>query len=147
MHRAQGVQPSFHIESIRAFIRQLAEQLGFRPTRIKDIELIIDEICSNAIEHGSENSVSGIDLTLTLDGSQLEILIQDKGGKKQNNWLETGRLDEVSRERSPGRERGHGLYIARKLSDHFAVHPNSQGGTNVRVVFHLSPLDDCPPFA
>ena len=73
----------FYIGSIRAFIRQLAEQLGFRPTRIKDIELIIDEICSNAIEHGSENSVSGIDLTLTLDGSQLEILIQDKGKKTE----------------------------------------------------------------
>jgi anti-sigma regulatory factor (Ser/Thr protein kinase) len=51
-----------YIRPIQMFIGQLAQQLGFCRTRIYDIELIIDEVCSNAIEHGSETRDSGIDV-------------------------------------------------------------------------------------
>ncbi|CAI8022643.1 hypothetical protein GBAR_LOCUS13287 [Geodia barretti] len=78
------------------FIGQLAQQLGFCRTRIYDIELIIDEVCSNAIEHGSETPDSGIDLTLMFDSNKLEIHVRDKGKSVRKNWLATGRLDEVS---------------------------------------------------
>ena len=127
-----------YIRPIQMFIGQLAQQLGFCRTRIYDIELIIDEVCSNAIEHGSENPDSGIDLTLMFDSSKLEILVRDKGKSVRENWLATGRLDEVSQKMTPDSERGHGIFLAEKLSDSLEILINPLGGTDVQVVFYLS---------
>ena len=126
-----------YIQPLQAFVGKLTEQLGFCQTHIYNVQLIIDELCSNAIEHGSQSSTSGIELQLLIDCAQLEILIRDKGKSNQQNWLATGRLDEVRREMSPDRIRGHGLYIANELADHLEMHPNSLGGTDVRVSFNL----------
>jgi serine/threonine-protein kinase RsbW len=126
-----------YVKPIQTLIGQLAYQLGFCSARVQDIELAIDEVCSNAIEHGSVTPDAGIVLTFTLDKGRLEVLVQDKGKKKKNNWLTTGRLDEISRQRTPESERGHGLYIARQLSDDLELRPNPLGGTDVRMVFLL----------
>ncbi len=130
-----------YIRPIQVFIGQLAQQLGFCRTRIYDIELIIDEVCSNAIEHGSKTPDSGIDVTLMFDSSKLEIHVRDKGKSLQENWLATGRLDEVSQKMTPGNERGHGIFLAEKLSDSLEILPNPLGGTDVQVVFYLSASD------
>ena len=82
-------------------------------------------------------STSDIELQLLIDSDQLEILIRDKGKENQQNWLTTGRVDEVRRDMAPDRVRGHGLYIANELADHLEMHPNSLGGTDVRVSFNL----------
>ena len=126
-----------YIQPIQAFIGKLTEQLGFCQTHIYNVQLIIDELCSNAIEHGSQTSTSDIELELLIDADQLEILIRDKGKENQQNWLATGRLDEVCQEMAPDRARGHGLYIANELADYLEMNPNSLGGTDVRVVFNL----------
>ncbi len=131
-----------YIRPIQVFIGQLAQQLGFCRTRIYDIELIIDEVCSNAIEHGSETPNSGIDLTLMFDSSKLEIHVRDKGKCVQGNWLATGRLDEVSQKMTPDSERGHGIFLAEKLSDSLEILTNPLGGTDVQVVFYFSPSND-----
>ena len=127
-----------YIRPIQMFIGQLAQQLGFCRTRIYDIELIIDEVCSNAIEHGSESRDSGIDVTLTFDSSKLEIHVRDKGKSLRKNWLATGRLDEVSQKMTPDSERGHGIFLAEKLSDSLEILPNPLGGTDVQIIFYLS---------
>jgi anti-sigma regulatory factor (Ser/Thr protein kinase) len=128
-----------YVHPIQVFIGQLVQQLGFCQARIYDIELILDEVCSNAIEHGSESPASGIDLTLIFDSGKLEIHVRDKGNRMRDNWLATGRLDEVSQKMTPDSERGHGIYLTEKLSDYLEIWPNSLGGTDVRVVFYLSP--------
>lgn len=127
-----------YIRPIQMFIGQLAQQLGFCRTRIYDIELIIDEVCSNAIEHGSETPDSGIDLTLTFDSSKLEIHVRDKGKSVRKNWLATGRLDEVSQKMTPDSERGHGIFLAERLSDSLEILTNPLGGTDVQVIFYFS---------
>jgi serine/threonine-protein kinase RsbW len=127
-----------YIPPIQMFIGQLAQQLGFCRTRIYDIELIIDEVCSNAIEHGSETPDSGIDVTLMFDSSKLEIHVRDKGKSVRENWLATGRLDEVSQKMTPDSERGHGIFLAEKLSDSLEMRTNPLGGTDVQIIFYLS---------
>ena len=130
-----------YVKPIQGFIGQLAYQLGFCRSRVQDIELAIDELCGNAIEHGSRTVDAGIDLTITLQANALEILISDRGGKVKANWLTDGRLDEVDRQRAPNSERGHGLYIAQQLSEVLELRPNSFGGTDVRAVFVLKGRD------
>ena len=47
----------------------------------------------------------------------------------------------LSRENA-GSERGHGIYLAKKLSDHMEMQPNSHGGIDVRVTFALIIIPD-----
>jgi len=104
--------------------------------KVEDIELTVDEICNNAIEHGSSSVQSDILLVLTLNDDCFEILIRDKGkGKKAVSWLQSGRPEEVEKKMSPEGERGHGIFLAKMLSDRMDMKPNAHGGTDVLTVF------------
>ena len=127
----------WHIEPILALAKQLAQQFGFCQRRVEDIQLALDEICGNAIEHGSKGDGAGIALSFVLSEGQLEILVRDKGTDRKSNWLTAEKRKEISQKRAPDQERGHGIYMAEQLSDHLEMEPNSFGGTDVRVVFSL----------
>jgi anti-sigma regulatory factor (Ser/Thr protein kinase) len=129
-----------YISPIRAFVKQLAQRLQFSKMRVEDIELAVDEICNNAIEHGSCGINSNILLVLTLDDNYLEILIRDRGKHKEGtSWLHSGRLKEVEKQMSPQGERGHGIFLAKVLADEMDMEPNAHGGTDVRMVFFKRP--------
>ena len=135
---------AFYIEPVRAFVGNLAQSLGFSRKRVADIQLVLDEICSNAVHHGSANATVGIKLCLSIDTHALEILVRDKGRQHEGekSWLTHERLSEIEMNRSPSNERGHGIFIAKSLSDTHEMQPNEAGGTDVRVVFRFSkPMD------
>ncbi|RKU17322.1 hypothetical protein C6503_11145 [Candidatus Poribacteria bacterium] len=129
----------FYIEPIRAFIGNLAQNLGFSRKRVADIQLVLDEICSNAIHHGSVDATVDVNLQIRIDTHSLEILVRDTGSPhaQQESWLTHERLSEIEENRSPSSESGHGIFIAKSLADTHEMHPNSAGGTDVRVVFGL----------
>ena len=129
----------FYIEPVRAFIGNLAQSLGFPRKRVTDIQLVLDEVCSNAVHHGSANATVGVKLRIAVDAHALEILVRDtgSGNARQKNWLTHERLLEIEASRSPTSERGHGIFIAKSLSDTHEMRSNEAGGTDVRVVFYL----------
>jgi len=125
-----------YISPIRTFVKQLAKRLEFSEMRIEDIELAVDEICNNAIEHGSCGMNSEILLVFTLNDNRLDLLVRDKGKHSgESSWLHSGRVEEVERQMSPQGERGHGIFLAKVLADEMNMEPNDQGGTDVRMVF------------
>lgn len=130
---------AFYIEPVRALIGNLAQNLGFPRKRVADIQLVLDEICSNAVHHGSTNATAGIKLRIGVDAHALEILVRDTGSGKerQKSWLTPERLVEIETNRSPTNERGHGIFIAKSLADTHEMQSNEAGGTDVRVVFYL----------
>ena len=135
---------AFYIEPVRAFVGNLAKSLGFTRKRVADIQLVLDEVCSNAVHHGSVNTTVGVKLCIRIDTHALEILVRDTGtrpaGKK--SWLTQERLSEIEMNRSPNNESGHGIFIAKSLSDMHEMRMNESGGTDVRVVFRfLKPRD------
>ena len=134
----------WYIEPVLALLKQLAQQLGFCQPRIADIQLAIDEICGNAIEHGSEGNDTGIIISIDVNDHQLDILVRDKGTQDRGDWLTAEKLKEIYQRRAPDRERGHGIFMVEKLSDEVKMEPNSFGGTDVRVSFSL-PTDELRP--
>lgn len=130
---------AFYIDPVRAFIGNLAKNLGFSRKRVADIQLVIDEICSNAVHHGSIDATAGVKLQIRSDADALEILVRDTGSRYtgQKNWLTHERLSEIEANRSPSNESGHGIFIAKSLSDTYEMQINPAGGTDVRVVFKL----------
>ena len=130
---------AFYIEPVRAFVGNLAQSLGFSRKRVADIQLVLDEICSNAVHHGSANATVGVKLCISIDAHALEILVRDTGTRQaaEKNWLTHERLSEIEMDRSPSNERGHGIFIAKSLADTHEMQPNEVGGTDVRVAFHF----------
>ena len=129
----------FYIEPVRAFIGNLAQSLGFPRKRVADIQLVLDEVCSNAVHHGSANAADSVSLRISIDAHALEILVKDtgSGNAARKSWLTDERLLEIEANRSPSSERGHGIFISKSLSDTYEMQSNEAGGTEVRAVFYL----------
>lgn len=126
----------YYLESVRAFIGKLCETLRFSKKRIADIQLALDEICSNAVYHGSTCASSGIQLQISVDVRALEIVVQDKGSGNAHDWLTPENLEEIQAKRSPVRESGHGLYLIKCLTDVHKLEANAVGGTDVTAIFY-----------
>lgn len=136
----------FFIEPVRVFIGKLAQGLGFSQKRVADIQLVLDEICSNAVHHGSANAAAGVELHISMHAGVLEILVRDAGAQDPaaESWLTPERLLEIERDRSPRNERGHGIFIVKSLADVHEMKPNAVGGTDVRVAFRFPKPLICP---
>lgn len=126
----------FYLEAVRVFIGKLSESLRFSKKRIADIQLALDEICSNAVYHGSKCVSSGIQLQITVDTRALEIVVRDKGRDAMQDWSSPQKLAEIQANRSPNSERGHGLYLIDCLTDVHKLQANAVGGTDVTAIFY-----------
>ncbi|MCE2401496.1 ATP-binding protein [Candidatus Poribacteria bacterium] len=126
----------YYLESVRAFIGKLCETLKFSKKRIADVQLALDEMCSNAVYHGSTCVSSGIQLQISVDTRTLEIVVRDKGGSNTQDWITPERLAEIQEQRSPAGESGHGLYLIKCLTDVHKLEANAVGGTDVTAIFY-----------
>lgn len=126
----------YYLESVRAFIGKLCETLRFSNKRTADVQLALDEMCSNAVYHGSKRVSSGIQLQISVDTRTLEIVVRDKGGSDTRDWLTPERLAEIQEKRSPAGEGGHGLYLIKCLTDVYKLEANAVGGTDVTAIFY-----------
>ena len=126
----------YYLESVRAFIGKLSETLRFTKKRIADIQLALDEICSNAVYHGSKCVTSEIQLQISVDTHALEITVRDTGRGDIHEWITHERLAEIQTQRSPAGESGHGLYLIKCLTDVHKLQANAEGGTDVTAIFY-----------
>lgn len=128
----------FYVDLVRAFVGKLAERLKFSRKRGADIQLVLDEICTNAVKHGSSAVTDSIGLRITVDKDTLEILVQDTGSgdAPAGGWITPERLREIEANRSPGSESGHGIFIVKAIADVHEMQCNAAGGTDVRVIFY-----------
>jgi PAS domain S-box-containing protein len=108
-----GSEPG-ELAALRALLRRWLRNLNGDETEIAEILTAVGEAAANAIEHGG--SIAGgppFEVTGTLNGDGVEIVIADSGG-----WRE--------RRRSEG---GRGLMLMRSLMDTVEVDPGTDGTT------------------
>jgi serine/threonine-protein kinase RsbW len=124
-----------YLRPVRAFIRELAESTGFCHERVSNIELAVDEIFSNAIEHGSTGSGSRIVIHCLLTEEMMRVIVSDTGRGKGSStrWLNAW-SDAIRQKTQPGTERGHGLFLVHSLIDEVSIESNSMGGVDVHLV-------------
>jgi anti-sigma regulatory factor (Ser/Thr protein kinase) len=126
-----------YLRPVRAFIRELTENLGFRGEKVKDIELAVDEIFSNAIEHGSVSPDSQIVIHCSATDEMIKIIVSDTGnGKNIGTQLANAWFSLIRERAKPDTERGHGLLLAYNLTDKMSVESNSMGGVDVHLVVY-----------
>lgn len=126
-----------YLRPVRAFMKELAMKMGFSEKRANDIELIVDEVFGNAIEHGSVDCNSQILVRCFSTKEILKILVSDTGpgGGPNTNWIKA--LSKVIKEKvRPDTERGHGLLLVYSLADEMDIEPNLVGGIDVHLVIN-----------
>jgi serine/threonine-protein kinase RsbW len=126
------------VPGIRTAMSRIAGTIGFNNKEMYEIETVTDEICSNAIEHGSQGTGKHITVECKFDKQYIEIIIKDSGSPKFNveKVFEEGhRLmeEEAAKPILDTIRRQRGLMIVKSYVDALDItsHPH---GTTVKMV-------------
>ena len=126
-----------YLRPVRAFVRELAETVGFCREKADNIELAVDEVFANALEHGSADTESPVIIQCLSTDDMIRIIVSDTGSEEvsDTSWINAW-TDVVKEQTESQTERGHGLLLAYNLTDEMSVEPNSTGGIDVHLVMY-----------
>ena len=124
-----------YIPSIRKFVSDLALVAQHTPRFAFRTELVVDEICSNAVKHGSLRADSTIHLTISLYPDRLELSIHDTGGKPEDISELKKIIYQLAGEKfATPIARGRGLAIVKTLANNVLVNTDQAGMTEVKII-------------
>ncbi|HET6385729.1 MAG TPA: ATP-binding protein [Armatimonadota bacterium] len=113
----------------------IAENMGFSPARVQDLQTAVSEACLNAIEH-AHRLRAGVKLVVTLRAGveELQVNVVDRGGGS----IPRGRRPHIL-EKVEGHEdsRGWGMFLIESLVDQVRVTTRRGGGKTLRLVLRL----------
>lgn len=120
------------VPGVRSAIGRIAYNFGFDDRESYEIETIIDEICTNAIEHGSQGQDKDVVVDCRFDNNVVEISIKDSGSpsfKVKEILTECERLmkEEAAKIKLDTIRRGRGLMIVKNFVDKFEISANVDG--------------------
>ncbi|MEJ2054496.1 MAG: ATP-binding protein [Calditrichaceae bacterium] len=115
-----------NLEIIREFINNIAQKAGFNEGSVDQIELAVDEACTNVIKHAYKYSRDRmLDIAVSLDQEKIEISIMDKGAGFNPDNLPIPDLEKYMRNAKVG---GLGIHLMRTLMDevNFSINPGNK---------------------
>jgi anti-sigma regulatory factor (Ser/Thr protein kinase) len=125
-----------YIPAVRKFISELLQISNFTPKFAYRSEIIVDELCNNAVNFGCRTEDAKVELDCTFFDDRIEFTIKDQGGLKEN--VEKLRLSLnnpiPSSDSGTVSQQGLGLEIVRMLSEKLDVKIDNQNLTSVHVV-------------
>jgi anti-sigma regulatory factor (Ser/Thr protein kinase) len=128
------------VPGIRTALGRISYNFGFSDKDVYEIETVIDEICSNAVLHGSKGKDEHITIECSFDTQVVEITVKDSGSSDfdADYVLENSKKlmrEDTERKINALIEQGGGLglIIVQKYVDkvEFTTRPD---GTEVRLV-------------
>lgn len=123
---------------IRAFVRNVAFDLGFCEEDVEKIEISVDEACANAILHAYSSDEQDRRITINLKPvtGGLEIYVADLGCGSLNGQPHSGTrdLEEYLSKESPS---GLGVYIMGRMMDDVKFSYPPKRGTVVSMIKRL----------
>jgi len=120
------------VPGIRTGIGRVAVNFGFNDKEVYEIETVIDEICNNAIEHGSKGKNNTVSLVCKFDNRYIEISIKDSGSPEFNveEIIKEGQRlmeEEAQKPILDTIRRKRGLMIVKKYVDTMDIKSNKDG--------------------
>jgi anti-sigma regulatory factor (Ser/Thr protein kinase) len=122
-----------YIPLVRKLFSDILQELKFSPKFTFRSELIIDELCNNAVSYAAAITRSSVDLTCEVFRDRVEFTVKVHGGSSEN----THRLQQAVAEESPWkdlRDRNIGLELVRMLSENVSYSIDEKNLTQVHVV-------------
>jgi anti-sigma regulatory factor (Ser/Thr protein kinase) len=129
-----------YIPAIRKFVAEMLQAANFSPKFSYRSEIVVDEICYNAITYGCQSSDAQVTLLFDIHRDRIELVIKDpgKGESVDRDRLKRaveGKLAEEAEPDTQGAKREKlGLEIVKMLSEELDFEIDKNNLTSVRVV-------------
>jgi anti-sigma regulatory factor (Ser/Thr protein kinase) len=121
-----------YVPPLRQFIAEIARVEGFSKKFCFRTEIIVDELATNGILHGSQEVHTSITLAARFDSENMHLSVQDQGGSLQN--LENlKRCIYSPKPASQDKKKGRGLVIVQMLANELKINLEENGHTQVSV--------------
>jgi serine/threonine-protein kinase RsbW len=122
------------LDAIREFAARAARDAGMGDSAIYDVELSMDEACTNVIEHAYQGMDGGeIECTCDTDDKNLTIIIHDHGKSFDPSSIALPDLDADLDSRPVG---GLGVFLMKNLMDEVRFEPLGEAGNVLTMVKH-----------
>ena len=123
-----------YIPLVRKLFSDILQELNFSQKFTFRSELIIDELCNNAVSYAAALSRSSVDLMCEVFSDRVEFTVKDHGGTSEN----IQRLRQAIAAESPwpelGGDKNLGLELVRMLSENVSYSIDEKNLTQVHVV-------------
>jgi len=119
-----------YIPAIRKYVSDVLEVFHFTQKFAFRSEIVIDEVCHNAILYGSQSMDAVISIACCVYSDRLEIKVNDEGG----NCVDVQNLKSVLDASSSEPAKGLGLKIVKLLSEDIKVSIGEHNSTSVQIM-------------
>lgn len=124
-----------NLEVIREFINSIATKAGFNEEGADQIELAVDEACTNVIKHAYKfDTKRMLDISVFIDKEKMEIIISDKGSGFDPSKLQIPDLEKYVHESKMG---GLGIHLMKTLMDEVNYSFNPGKRNQVSLIKYL----------
>jgi len=123
-----------YLSIIRDFISRAMRQIGAKERSISEVQLAVDEACTNVIMHAYSGRKGMVKLALELVGDDLIVTIRDRGKPFDPGSVPPPDLGADLNERRIG---GLGMYFMRKLMDEVSYSFDAEEGNKLTMRKHL----------
>jgi anti-sigma regulatory factor (Ser/Thr protein kinase) len=129
-----------YIPAVRKFIAEILQVSKFSPKFAYRTEIIVDELCNNAVTHGSLSEDASIDLVCNVLEDKVEFKIKDEGGCQEDIERLRRTVDgdqkhtENLMDNNSMPASGLGLEIVRMLSEEMRLEVDDQSLLSIHVV-------------
>jgi anti-sigma regulatory factor (Ser/Thr protein kinase) len=120
-----------YIPSVRKFVSEVLLASNFSPKFAYRSEIIVDEICNNAVNYGCRTTDARIDLECEVFDDKIEFVIKDQGGTQENLERLQSVLKSEMQDDTP--KDGLGLEIVKMLSEGMNVVIDDNNLTSVHI--------------
>jgi serine/threonine-protein kinase RsbW len=118
---------------VRQALAGMADALDFEPSVLADMKMAVTEACTNVVVHAYDEQAGVLEVEMLADESGLTIVVRDHGSGIQPRPV-----------RAEPPALGLGLPLIAALSDSFELRGSAGHGTEVRMTFAYSRIDDDP---
>jgi anti-sigma regulatory factor (Ser/Thr protein kinase) len=123
-----------NLSIISDFISKAMRQIGANERSIAQVQLAVDEACTNVIMYAYSGCKGTVKIALELMGDDLIVTIRDRGKPFDPSSVPPPDLEADLNERKIG---GLGMYLMRKVMDEVSYSFNAEEGNKLTMRKHL----------
>lgn len=128
-----------YLHRIREFIAGIATEVGIDQEEIDNIELAVDEACTNVIEHGYEPDDPNKELTIRMEINTSKLVLTVIDHARPFNMLRyTPR--EVSELKAEGKDGGLGIRLIKHIMDTIDYQTRADGHNELIMTKYFTPV-------
>jgi serine/threonine-protein kinase RsbW len=119
------------LATIREFVAQAGRDSGLGERAVLELQLAVDEICTNAIKHGYEGEGGEIEVQIVPAEDGVRVTVRDWGKTFDPQGVPTPDVTAPLEQRPLG---GLGLYLVQQLMDQVRFEFDAETGNTVTML-------------